>query len=425
VALNIPEWVNITGNRASSGSVRQPTGNSTPARIIWGIDRLAGRSSADLSINVLTNENRPIDFVVDWAFRPESVSTRITVQEPRLDLALAGPVDVLFGESPVYTITISNPGTGDAENVVVNLPAELGGGQRAVGTILAGQTQQFEAQFVTKQAGELGLRATAVGDGGLESEAVQKILVRRANLVVQAGGPKFKYAGSVAKFQLRIANEGDAVAEDVIAAVALPAGSKYLGGLQGAEAVDNGMRWPIGALNPGGEKFYEVTCQLSQAGEAEFQAGARATGDLAAAAAATTTVEALADLKLVVNDPQGPKPVGDDVVYEIRVVNRGTKAATNVNVVVQFSEGVEPVAVNGVRGELVPGQVIFEPIAQIEAGAEIEFSVTARAEQAGNHIYRTVLSCTEPETRRVSEGTTKFFGESAASTANRSNFESR
>ena len=45
-----------------------------------------------------------------------------------------------------------------------------------------------------------------------------------------------------------------------------------------------------------------------------------------------TTVEAIADLKLMVNDPQGPLPVGKEVVYEIVITNRGTREANNIDV---------------------------------------------------------------------------------------------
>ena len=58
---------------------------------------------------------------VRWSFAPPDATTHVQVQEPKLQMALAGPQDVLYGETKVYTITLSNPGTGDAENVVLNL----------------------------------------------------------------------------------------------------------------------------------------------------------------------------------------------------------------------------------------------------------------------------------------------------------------
>ena len=70
----------------------------------------------------------------------------------------------------------------------------------------------------------------------------------------------------------------------------------------------------------------------------------------------STKVESLADLKLVVNDPQGPIQVGEETTYEICISNRGTKAATEVQVLAQFSEGIEPVNVEGGKADRSPAK---------------------------------------------------------------------
>ena len=421
VAIDLPDWVDVTSNRASSGTVRKQSDPGETARLIWTIDRLAGSAESQLALNLMATENRPIDLSIDWAFRPDTSNARVVVQQPKLDVAVSGPFDVLYGDDASYTITVSNPGTGTAENVVLNYPAEFGGEQEKVGIIPAGQRRQFDAKLTTRQSGELAIRVQAFGDAGLKSEVTQRIVVRRAKLAVEIDGPKFKYAGSVAKYNFKVTNIGDATAEELVAAAALPVGAKYLGGLQNAEQVEGGMRWPIGTLNPGAERVYEVTCQLLEAGSNEFQAGVRAADGLQAANSVATTVEALADLKLSVNDPQGPQPVGERVSYQLKIINRGTKAATAVKVTVQFSDGIEPVGVDGGRAEVVPGQVLFSDIDRIEAGAEVVLTVTARGDKAGNHIYRSTLTCDNPETRRVSEGTTRFFGDAPPSTARTDN----
>ena len=56
-------------------------------------------------------------------------------------------------------------------------------------------------------------------------------------------------------------------------------------------------------------------------------------------------------------------------------------------------------------------QAVFRPIARIEPGAEVAVKVVARAGKAGNLVYRFELTCKDPETRRISEGTTRFFGD--------------
>ena len=121
-------------------------------------------------------------------------------------------------------------------------------------------------------------------------------------------------------------------------------------------------------------------------------------------------MEALADLKLLINDPQGPVPAGEPTVYEVRVVNRGTKAAERVQVATFFSEGIEPIEVEGGAADIGVGQVVFQPIARIGAGQQLVFKITARAEHEGNHTFRTEVRCASPETKLAAQETTRFYG---------------
>ncbi|MFM7844802.1 MAG: hypothetical protein ACKPEY_11305, partial [Planctomycetota bacterium] len=109
------------------------------------------------------------------------------------------------------------------------------------------------------------------------------------------------------------------------------------------------------------------------------------------------------------------RSVGEEVVYELTIVNRGTKAAEDVNVVVQFSSGVEPLAADGGPAELAAGQVVFEPISRLASGQKTVLKVKARAEKAGSHRFRVQVSCDNSETQLVSEGTSRFFGGAANS----------
>ncbi len=120
-----------------------------------------------------------------------------------------------------------------------------------------------------------------------------------------------------------------------------------------------------------------------------------------------TQVEAIADLVLTVSDPVAPAPVGGDVAYEINLSNRGTKAAEAVRVVAQFSNGIEPVGVEGQTGEVLTGQVLFSPIARLEPGASVKLKVIAKADVAGDHRFRTEVRY--GETSLVAEEATIFM----------------
>ncbi len=340
-------------------------------------------------------------------------------------MTIQGPGDVLYGEVAVYHVTVRNPGTGTAENVTVMLPEALGGQRATIGDIEPGQDRNFEVELLARTAGDLNLIATAVAEGNLEVSADRKLTVRRANLSIGIEGPGLKYSGSVGQYLVTINNSGDAIAHDVVAALALPTGVKFLGGIESATLIEGGVRWQVGALDPGQTREYKVNCQLDTSGDLQLQVGAQSKGDLQSADACLTKVETVADLVLTVQDPKGPLPTGQDTNYEIRIRNRGSRAAKGVSLVMQFSEGIEPRQATGREYRIVPGQVLFDSIEQIEPGQELLFKVNAEALKSGTHIFRAQLTCEEADSREIAEGTTRFFGEDIVSpTQNTANSDS-
>ena len=105
------------------------------------------------------------------------------------------------------------------------------------------------------------------------------------------------------------------------------------------------------------------------------------------------------------------------MTYEIQVFNRGSKEATGISLVAQFSEGIEPTNATGHRADILPGQVVFEPIETIPAGGEVTMRITAKAAQDGNLRFRTELNCGDPETKLVAEESTRFYGSTSVKSA--------
>jgi uncharacterized repeat protein (TIGR01451 family) len=232
-------------------------------------------------------------------------------------------------------------------------------------------------------------------------------------LAIEASGPEMEFAGSVANYGVRVANRGNAAARNVNVVVRMPQGARYLQGDGNVRPEATGMAWQLGDLGPGTEREFRFDCELAVDGEMQFHVAARGDGGLESTGDVTTRVDAVADLTLTVNDPKGPIPVGQDVVYEISIFNRGTKAATQVNVVAQFSDGIEPVATDGMPGEIQTGQVVFQPIARINPKETMKLIVKAKAQTGGNHVFRAAVQCADPETRLVAEDSTRFYGGSA------------
>lgn len=410
VGIDIPEWVDVTDLNVTTGT-HKITDGAEQARLIWTVDRIPANSTQSISIKTTPRRPEMFDMKVEWTFLPRVGRTNVQVTQPKLEMTISGPTDVLYGEKATYHVEVRNPGTGTAENVRVKLPEALGGESQLLGDIEPGKSTKFQIELFARTAGELDLAAMAMGNDGLEAKVDRKVLVRRAKLNVAVQGPSQKYSGTDGKYTVTVANEGDAIAADVVAALALPPGVEYLGGLDGAELIESGLRWTVGSLSPGEQQSYTIHCMLNTSGGIQIEAGARGAGDLAAAAQCVTTIQTVADLILSVNDPRGPLPTGEDVAYLIKIKNRGTKAATNVNLVMHFSEGIEPTSAVGVQNRVGPGEVVFEPIPKVEPGQELTVTVHAQATTAGTHIFRAQLTCDDSDSREIAEGTTRFYGD--------------
>ncbi len=421
--LSLPGFVSVTGSQATSGEAGLAADPAGGSRLVWSLASVAGRGHESLRLDLVANEGEAFELGVEWAFKPTAIKAAISVKQAQLQLSLAGPADMTFGEEKAFTLVVANPGNGDAENVVVNVSSGENRRQQIdVGTLGAGQRKEIPVQIVASQAGEMEIHAAAGADGGLSAEAAGKIIVRKAELAVVVAGPELKFAGTEAAYQITIQNTGNAPAENVQLATALPVASRYVGGIDGATPTGNALKWKLGSLPAGSEKSFELRLVLNGAGANRIAVQAQAPAAGTASGEIETLVEAAADLKLVVNDPAGPLATSELAIYEVQVMNRGSEAARQVKIVVQFGEGIEPVTFEGAEGKIVPGQVVCHPLGELAAGEQVTMRIKARADRGGTHQFRVEVTESESQSRLVSEGTTRFFAESgrgnaAASTA--------
>jgi hypothetical protein len=418
IRIGLPQWVQVRGGEGSRGEAKQEKDAAGRQWLVWSLPQIPGGATEQLALELLVQQNQPFELALQWAARSMAVAAEIAVREPQVAVRLEGPSDMQFGEQKSFTLHVSNPGSGDAENVFVEVASGGGAANRLeVGTLAAGQQKQIAFTVAASAPGEMEIRATATGAGGLSTEAVSRVLVHKPELQVAIDVPPLKFAGAESTYQVAVANVGDAVAEQVTLTIALPAGAKYIGGLDGAAKAGEGLALKIGNLAPNSEKVFDVRCMLTLAGENHFEVAARGKGDLAATQSAVTKVEALADLKLSISEPNGPVPVGGEALYEVHVTNRGTKSAEKVKIVVQFAQGIEPVEGLGGHAAVSNGQALFDPVAGIAPGQEVVLKVKAKGEAAGSHAFRVEVRAGDPETKLVSEGVTRCFADSAAGRA--------
>ena len=422
VTVNIPENVDVTATEPTAGSAPAP-GAGQHGPLEWKLSRLEGKSVETLQLVLVPRKSVPLDLAVNWTFTPEASQTMVEVQEPKLAMAISGPTEVQYGQSKIFKLTVSNPGNGDTENVVISLlpigRTSDGVVSHKLGTLHAGESKAIDVELTARQSGKIAIKAQAYADGGLRTEAAEEVLVRRANLDVAVEAPKVKYAGTVGTYRDTVKNTGNWVADSVQVTALLPPDAKYVGSTSGGrfDAQQGKVTWSAGAVQPAAERTFDLQCTLSTPGDNRLQFVASADDNLSSTAASNTQIEALADLKLEVRDPQGPIGLGEDTVYEVVVRNRGTKSADNVDLAVFFSEGLEAASVEGGAHEIGEGQVLFKPITAIGPGETIIFRVHAKAAVGGNHVFRAELVCQDLNTKLAAEEATLFYGDDTAASA--------
>jgi uncharacterized repeat protein (TIGR01451 family) len=286
----------------------------------------------------------------------------------------------------------------------------------SVGLLAAGEEKVLDVELTARQAGQLTIQAEARADGGAHAELAEKVLVRRAAVKLDVEGPKMQFVGAVAGYAVRVRNPGTATARNLRLSILLPAGAKYLSGIEDArfDPGQNKLEWMVESLGPEVEQTFALKCRLEAAGPSRLRLSAIGDDDVAATAETVAEVEAVADLVMDVRDPAGPTPVGEEAVYEVRLRNRGTKEAQGVEVFGYFSHGIEPTAAEGLPNRLAPGQIVCQPIDLLRPGEEVVLKIHARAEVAGSHIFRSEVHCKPLSIRLVRETTNLYYADGPA-----------
>ncbi len=408
VLAALPSGATVASTVSSHGEVTQQTENTDV--MVWRLPGISARAQSTMSITLVPEKPEAMQLELNWSIEPERLVATIEVQEPKLDVAVFGPTEMTFGTQAEFSITLFNPGNGPADDVSLVVAAGPSRTQRRqIGTLPAGGQKTIHLDLTANQQGILRITAEATAAGGLKSTNEHRVTVRRPKLELTLDGPKLQYAGIPGTYTLKIANRGDISADGTSVEVQIPRGAKVIAASASATETQDKLLWKLTEFASGSEQTLQVKCVLSQPGLNTFKATVHSIGGEIKQQEIQTRVELVADLKMEVNDPKGPQLVGQLATYLIVITNRGSKAARDVSVIAQFSDGVEPSDASGQAFRKIPGQIVFNPITEIAAGQTVELKVKAMADSAGSHRFRVEVRCDDIDTRLSAEETTKFF----------------
>jgi uncharacterized repeat protein (TIGR01451 family) len=382
----------------------QPPATVEGSQLIWTLGALAAGQAHTVeavfkSTRVGSVTNCAVATTADGLRAENCAMTQIT--SPQLNVTKTGPQTAAIGVPINYQITVTNPGTGPATNVVLSdqfdpgleheskaNPVEL-----KIGNLDAGQTVTKNLTLTPRQAGRFVNHVTATGDGGLTAKAEHPVTVQAAQLKITKTGPTARYVDRPATWDIRVINPGEVALTNVVVRDQLPADLGFVSATEGGQFKQNQVVWNIGTLQPQEQKLVQVTTNCLRITEKAVNV-AIATADpgLQVQAEANVEIRGLPAFRLEVIDKPDPIEVGGRTTYFINVTNQGSLPGNQVQITAYVPKEMRVINARGPSTPTVQGNTItFPGVDSVQPKQTLEYTVEVEALQAGDVRFRAEL----------------------------------
>lgn len=393
---------------------RPPPQQTAGGELSWALGLMQPGEEQQITLQVMPQTEGEVGSTAQVSFAAAATSRSICTR-PQLSIEHTAPPKVLIGDALTVGITVSNSGSGAATGVVIeeDVPAGLvhaAGSQLEydLGTLRPGESKHLDLALRADKPGMVQNTIRVHGEGNLAAEHHVQIEVVSPQLQVGIEGPKLRFLERQATYTVQVANPGTAAARDVELVAHLPRGMKFVStdSLGQYDVSRHAVQWSLAELPQATRGAVKLTLLPIEAGEQPLRVEGRGTLGLSAVGEQVVRVEQAAELVHTVKDLDEVIELGSETTYEIRVLNKGTKAASNVRVVAIMSAGMAAIHGEGpTRASGDATQIAFEPLARLNPQEEVIYKVQAQGRQPGDQIVRVQIASDEwpsPVTREES-----------------------
>jgi uncharacterized repeat protein (TIGR01451 family) len=423
---------NIGGQTAAEVVIRDevPQGtklvSTTPkadvdgSHLSWQIGSLSTGEEKTVQVELMPTAEGDIGSVAGVSYAAQaSAKTHCTM--PQLAIRMTAPSQVMIGQDEHVKIELRNPGTGDAtgvmllENVPENVKHVAGPAlEFEVGTLHASETREMDLVLTAQKAGKVINALTARADGNLQVQQQVEFEVIAPALQVSVDGPEKRYLERPATYQVSVQNPGTAPAHDIELVTKLPKGMKFVraNNMGQYDASTHAVYWSLAELPEGEKGTVELVAMPVEAGQQTLEVQGKAQQGLSDQTKRDVVVEGISAIMFEVKDTEDPIEVNGETTYEIRIVNQGSKAATNVQVGVSLPPGLQFISASGeTHFSAERGGIVFAPLKQLAPKADTVYRVQVKGVQPGDQRVAVQVSTddiTQPIRR---EESTRVFGD--------------
>ncbi len=391
-------------------------------QLLWELGTLGPGEESGIEVHFMPTDVGQIGSVATVQFQVQA-SVRTQSTRPKLSLSLRheGARRILIGKQAVIKIELANPGTGAATGVFLleDVPEQFShpAGRQLefeVGTLAPNERREFDLILTAEQAGRAKNVLRARGDAGLETQGEVELEVIAPDLEVTIDGPRRRYLERKAVYTLNVNNPGTALAKDIELTAYLPKGMQFVEANNHGhyDASTHSVVWGLEELPANERGKVTLVTVPTEEGEHKLLARGKASQGLTDETEQTVLVEGLAAIMFEVVDLEDPIEVGGETTYEIRVVNQGSKAATNVRVAAMFPPNLQPVSASGHSQHVLEADhVEFQPLARLAPKADTTYRIKARGLSGGDQRVKVHVVTDEIQTPVTKEVSTRVYAD--------------
>ena len=406
------------GTRLVSTTPRASQG--VRGELVWVLGTMQPGDEMTAQVQLMPVDEGEVGSVATLQFTADA-SVRTIATKPELVVEASAPGQVMIGEEVILTINISNPGSGTATGVIIEerVPpgmqhpagAEL---EYEVGDLKPNESRQLQLPLRAERPGPTTNVLIARADSNLQTENQLEMEVIAPRIEVTVDGPKRRYLEREATYTLSISNPGTAPARRVSLVAQLPPGLDFVSANNAGhyDQTSRSVHWQLEELPVQETGEVILTTLPVEMGQQAIRVRGSTELGLAVEKELPVTIEGIAAILFEVVDVADPIEVGGETTYEIRVLNQGSKAASDVQLAVLIPPEMRPIAAEGPTRYAIDGnRVVFDGLSRLAPKADTTFRVRVQGLRPGDLRIRAQLTTDELRTPVTKEESTRVYSD--------------
>jgi uncharacterized repeat protein (TIGR01451 family) len=381
--------------------VSEPAAETQGQHLIWNLGNLEGHAERHIRVDVQAEGVGELVISPSVSYAA-ALGLRTQFSSPPLAITQIVPESVRRNGTVLIRLRVANysPNPLTHVRVIDQLPAGLEHLQGSrletdVGMLEPGQVKEVRLEAGAARTGRFTNEATVMADGGLivPSKAVVEII--EPSLFIKLTGPAHLEAGQELELHVQGDNPGPATATGVQLVETVPLGFEFVSASMGGtfDATARRVVWSPGALVAGQTWSASVRLRARQAGD--WPCTATVLADRLAEGRAEQMVQVASPEAMVMEVLEhGPAvAVGEEIGYDIVVLNPGNGPSDNVRLCIKAAEGLTLLGPVGPAQATGDGrQVHFEPLPHMAAHDRKVYHVRARGLRPGDWSVQVELT---------------------------------